>query len=139
MNYGLHVLKKNQDSYQEERFRDSKKGTLKHMQHVSRRVEEEKSLAFKEEMKEEEMKEEDLKKEALPLKEREICQKYNAINVINFVTLDTTVLKDQMIEREKRKQHVSRTNFEELPKSPKNENLGNKEFFYLYSYWFCCR
>lgn len=82
-NYGLLVLKKNLGSYQKERFKDPKKVTLKHMQHGSRRLEEERSLDSKEEMKEED----------LPLKEREICQNFNAIIVTNLVPIDTIALK----------------------------------------------
>lgn len=74
---------------------------LKHMQHISRKVEEEISLVFKEEMEEEEVKKEDQKKKYVPLKERKTCQRFNAINVTTSVSLYVIVLKDQMIEREK--------------------------------------
>jgi len=63
------------------------------MQHVSRKVEEERSLDFKEKMKE------DLKKEDFFLKERETCQRFNVIIVTTLVIIEVIVLKDQMIGR----------------------------------------
>ena len=47
-NYGSHVIKKKLYLYQKEGSRYLKKATLKHLQHIPRRPEEEISLASKE-------------------------------------------------------------------------------------------
>lgn len=96
------------------------------MQYVSRRAEEERSLAFKEEMEEEEMKEEALKKEDPLFKEREICQKFQCHKFGHFRHNCPERSNDR-----KEKKHASATYFEELPKKPKNENPSNKDFFYF--------
>jgi len=62
-NYEFHVLKKNVGSYPKEIFKYLKKVTLEHLQLILRRLEKERSLVSKDEMKVED----------LPLKKRKIC------------------------------------------------------------------